>query len=315
MKNGPLISVIVNCYNGEKYLKEALDSIYSQTYTNWEIVFFDNESTDNSAQIAKSYDSRVKYHYNSSNVPLGEARRRAVELSTGDWIAFLDCDDLWFPGKLERQIESVGDDKSFSLVYAGISEVDEAGNVMRTLLRGASGEVTLNELLNNFDINMVTPLLKRSMLSDFGLNFDPEIEASEEYNLFMQIAARGKVLYINECLGCYRVYESSLTNHKINKWAWERFRTIATLLDTNPNLMVSNYTEIHNAIDRGIYYKACYQSSINDFQGCRKYMSLIKAKSTVYFCLFVLAQFPAGWRIAHSKKWKGRLTRVISFVF
>ena len=62
-KGQPLVSVIMNCYNGEKYLREAIDSIYAQTYTNWEIIFWDNASTDNSAEIAKLSDSRLKYFY------------------------------------------------------------------------------------------------------------------------------------------------------------------------------------------------------------------------------------------------------------
>lgn len=314
MKHEPLVSIVVNCFNGEKYLREALDSIYQQTYKNWEIIFFDNQSSDNSANIAKSYDSRLKYHYSPVIVPLGEARRQAVEKSTGQWIAFLDSDDLWSPEKLERQLEYANAIDDVFLVYSGISEINEFGDIIRTLLRGSNGEVVFTELLNSFDINMVTPLINKFKLFEAGLNFDSQIEASEEYNLFMRIASFGKVFYLNERLGYYRVYENSLTNKKIHRWAWERFRTIATLLDANPKLLMSSYDDISKAIDRGIYYHACYLLSINDYRGCRVFMRKIKFKTAIYFLLNVLAYFPVLWRVVHSKKWKSKLTRLIQSV-
>lgn len=315
MKAKPLISIIVNCFNGEKYLREALDSIYRQTYENWEIIFFDNQSNDSSSEIANSYDSRLKYHYNKQNDTLGEARRLAVKLSKGDWIAFLDCDDAWVPDKLERQIECIKLIDDVILVYAGIAEIDESGVIIRTLLKDSSKEITLPELLNNFDINMVTPIINRKKLFDFGLNFNPGIEASEEYNLFMQIAAHGKVFYLNECLGYYRVYENSLTNKKIHRWSWERIRTIATLLDINPQLLISNYEDVLIAIHKGIYYHSCFLASKNDFKGCREFLRKIRFKSGLYFILYFLSYFPTFWMIVHSKKWKSKLISFINHVF
>ena len=97
----PLVSIIMNCYNGEKFLKEAIDSIYAQTYSNWEIIFWDNASTDDSACIAKSYDDRLKYHLAQETTPLGEARDLALKKINGKYISFLDCDDIWLPKKLK----------------------------------------------------------------------------------------------------------------------------------------------------------------------------------------------------------------------
>ena len=76
----PLVSIIINCFNGDKYLKEAINSIYNQSYHNWEIIFWDNQSTDESANIAKSFDQKLKYFYASNHTPLGEARNEAVNL-------------------------------------------------------------------------------------------------------------------------------------------------------------------------------------------------------------------------------------------
>ena len=103
--NKPLVSIIMNCYNSSLYLKEALDSVLNQTYNNWEIIFWDNQSSDKSAIIFKEYvDSRFKYFYAPTHTNLGEARKLAVQNSKGSWIAFLDCDDYWLLTKLAQHI-------------------------------------------------------------------------------------------------------------------------------------------------------------------------------------------------------------------
>ena len=79
--NQPLVCVIMNCYNGEKYLREAIDSVYAQSYKNWEIIFWDNLSTDSSAKIAKSYDSKLRYFVGQETIPLGAARNKALSKS------------------------------------------------------------------------------------------------------------------------------------------------------------------------------------------------------------------------------------------
>ena len=89
----PLVSVVINCLNGARYLREAIDSVFSQTYDNWEIVFWDNHSCDESGVIAKSYGDRVRYHRSESTTGLGLARNRALNACRGKYIAFLDVDD------------------------------------------------------------------------------------------------------------------------------------------------------------------------------------------------------------------------------
>jgi len=105
MDSAPLVSVLMNCFNGEKYLREAIDSIINQTYKNWEIIFIDNCSIDNSAEIAESYkDERIKYYRTRKNIPLYAARNIAIDKCNGEYIGFLDCDDIWLEDKLEKQI-------------------------------------------------------------------------------------------------------------------------------------------------------------------------------------------------------------------
>ena len=105
LNNEPLVSIIVNCFNGEKYLEECLISLKNQTYKNWEVIFWDNHSTDNSKKIFDKFnDKRFKYYLSPKHVFLYEARDLAVKASQGDFIAFCDVDDFWSQERLEYQV-------------------------------------------------------------------------------------------------------------------------------------------------------------------------------------------------------------------
>ena len=99
------VSIIINCYNGEKYLKECLDSVEDQTYKNYEVIFWDNKSIDDSSKIFLRYDNNnFKYFLSKKFTNLSEARNLALNNITGDYVAFLDTDDYWSKIKLEKQI-------------------------------------------------------------------------------------------------------------------------------------------------------------------------------------------------------------------
>ena len=101
-KKFPLVSIIVNCFNGEKFLSQSIKTIFDQTYTNWEIIFWDNKSSDKSREIIKSFkDRRIKYFYSKKYNTLYKSRNLAIKKTKGDYICFLDTDDLWSKKKLK----------------------------------------------------------------------------------------------------------------------------------------------------------------------------------------------------------------------
>ena len=98
-----LVSIIVNCFNGSKYLQECLQSIKNQKYKNYELIFWDNCSTDNSKKIFFKYKhKRFKYYKSKKKTNLSKARNLAIRKSSGKWLAFIDCDDIWYPNKLSE---------------------------------------------------------------------------------------------------------------------------------------------------------------------------------------------------------------------
>ncbi len=229
--NTPLVSVIMNCYNGERYLQEAIDSVYSQTYTNWEIIFWDNASTDDSAKIAQSYDSKVKYFHTTNNTLLGRARVSAVDKANGGYLAFLDCDDLWNTDKLEKQIEVFNNTPSIGLVYSRceiISGDNSLLGLMPQKINLHSGRVFCELAKENF-IPFVSVLIPKEIYKNVR-GFLSCYKNSTDYNLFLRISYNYKVTPINKVLCKYREHEENLSHSQYIIGAEEGIDSVASFL-------------------------------------------------------------------------------------
>ena len=105
-KKKPLVSIIMNCHNGEQYLRESISSVINQKYKNWELIFFDNNSKDQSVKIAKSFfNKKIRVFKSRKFLKLYEARNQAIKKTKGQYICFCDTDDWWFKSKLQVQID------------------------------------------------------------------------------------------------------------------------------------------------------------------------------------------------------------------
>jgi glycosyltransferase involved in cell wall biosynthesis len=208
--DSPLVSVVMNCYNGERYLSEALDCVYAQTYQNWEIVFVDNASTDRSADIARAYGARVKYVRNETTVPLGASRNIALRHCAGEFIAFLDCDDRWEPQKLERQIPRFSNPR-VGLVYSNcwlFTDKHRLGLRYTSSRDYAVGE-SVGPLLANYFVVLSTAVIRRSVLSQLDEWFDPALRLAEEADVFIRIALVAELDMVAEPLASYRLHSKS----------------------------------------------------------------------------------------------------------
>jgi glycosyltransferase involved in cell wall biosynthesis len=117
----PLVSTIVPVYNGERYLRDALESVLGQRYRPIEVIVVDDGSTDGSAAVLRTYGERIRYHY-QPNRGSGAARNTGVDLATGAYFAFLDADDLWSDDKLERQMDAFDADGSLDIVFGHVEQ-------------------------------------------------------------------------------------------------------------------------------------------------------------------------------------------------
>ena len=287
-KNKPLVSFVVNCYNGEKYLNNCFSSILNQTYKNWELIFWDNASKDNSKNIFLSYnDSRFKYFSSKLNVNLGQAREWAVNKCEGEYIAFLDVDDEWIPEKTEIQVREMLKD-NYVLSYGGIIWIDdETKKTKKRYPKYESGYIFSDNMFQ-FDINMPTSMIKRSSLLEKKLNFDKKIKASEEYCLYMQLIYKEKVCVINKPLAKYLIRQNSLTNQSIRYWTDERFYTLNKILEKNPESLVEFPKEFKEAFARAEYYKLRYNLEQDNLDEVKQSALKIYKISFNYFIVTAL---------------------------
>lgn len=253
--NQPLVSVIMNCYNSDTYLKEAIDSVLAQTYQNWEIIFWNNQSTDRSAEIVKSYDDeRIKYFYAPKHTLLGEARNLAVEKASGEWIGILDCDDVWHDGKLEIQLANI--DVSIGMIYSRAEFLveDNCGkSYMAKSIKKSyypkrktlpSGNI-FSELLYDCFIPLPSVLIKMDLFIEVG-GIDGSLKVAEDYDIFLKIANISHVKAIDEILCKYRVHGNNLSHTNIEKTFEESTKLVNSY---------SKYPKINNYV---IYWKIRY---------------------------------------------------------
>ncbi|MBU0477484.1 glycosyltransferase [bacterium] len=186
----PLVSVIIPTYNADKYIKEALESVFKQTYTNTEIIVIDDGSTDNTKEVLTPYLDRIQYIYKENGGP-ASARNLGIKMAKGEYIAFLDADDIWLKEKLETQIKEMND----GIGLVGCKDHTINGRIKRTR------NISYKELLIKNVFSNSSVLVRRECIDRVGL-FDerPEFKAVEDWDMWIRISKRCKATYINKTL-------------------------------------------------------------------------------------------------------------------
>jgi len=204
----PLVSIVINCYNGEKYLKKAIDSVIAQSYKNWEIVFWDNQSIDKSADIFKSYnDQRLNYYRADKHTKiLYKARNFALKKTKGEFIAFLDVDDWWTPDKLKTQIP-LFDRDDIGMVY---------GNAWLYLEKKAKKKIyrksnlptgmIADHLLNDYSIGSPTYVIRKKTLESLNYYFNDNFHIIGDFEINIRIASKWKVNCVQAPIAFIRIH-------------------------------------------------------------------------------------------------------------
>ena len=220
-ENKPLVSVIMNCHNGQNFLTDAIQSIINQTYKNWELIFWDNFSTDESTKILSQFkDKRIKYFKSKKFTSLYEARNLAIKNVKGEFISFLDTDDMWHKDRLEKHMNFFSKNKDYEIVYSNYYIYNESKKKKFIKFKKAlpSG-IIFKELLRNYTIGIVTICLRRSIFkeSSFNDNFD----IIGDFDLFLKLSENKKIGYMHDMLAVYRLHKSNLSKKKIDQYANE----------------------------------------------------------------------------------------------
>tara|TARA_B110000971_G_scaffold193812_1_gene206988 strand:+ start:984 stop:1892 length:909 start_codon:yes stop_codon:yes gene_type:complete len=245
-KKKPIVSIILNCYNGEKYLHESLKSVKNQTYKNWELVFWDNKSTDNSKEIFKSFlKKNFRYFMSQKHTSLYEARNLAIQKAKGQFIAFIDSDDTWNKDKLTLQMKYFKD-KEVAVVYGNLWLKKESFNEKKKHInyKIPDGYIHSN-LINNYYVGILSSVIRRNCLGKSKKIFNDKYNIIGDYDLFLRLSKMYKFKAIQEPVATYRLHDSNFSN--LNK-KLEVFEFKDWLKKNKKNLKKEDYQKIEKKI-------------------------------------------------------------------
>ena len=203
------VSVIVTTYKRAHLVTETIGTILSQTFKDFELIIVDNYSKDNTDDVIKSYaDERVRYFKHRNNGIIAVNRNYGISKSQGEYIAFCDDDDLWFPEKLQKQVQELEKDSQIGLVCNNEIAFDYRGDhgvLIKTRLKDR--DLSFESLVETNYVSSSTVMVRKAVLDDVGmLDESPQFVAGEDYELWLRIARRYKVKYIDLPLGKYRTH-------------------------------------------------------------------------------------------------------------
>ena len=217
----PLVSIIMNVRNGAAFLREALDSVLAQSFADWELIVWDDCSTDESASIVRQYhDDRVRYFLSPDETPLGAARDGAMRQARGEWLAFLDQDDVWLPHKLEKQVGLIDD--GVGIIYGRTVLFDSRRGDVRDydyfheFQSLPEGDIFAELFRHACFIAMSSAVLRRSAVVEIG-GVPDTIQIVPDYYLYVAIARRYHARAVQKVVCRYRLHPASMSSSRSNR--------------------------------------------------------------------------------------------------
>lgn len=209
-----MISIIIPTYNRANCIKRAVESILQQTYKDFELIIVDDNSTDNTDELILAIDDkRIKYHKLEKNGGACRARNIGIQMAKGEYIAFQDSDDLWYPEKLEAQVKAFEQNKGYDMVFCSFKrDYGKSKIVPSPELKETSGMIFHSLVKGNF-VGTITILCKREVLEDLG-GFDEAFPAMQDWELSLRISQKYKIYHLKEVLVEAEISEDSITKNK-----------------------------------------------------------------------------------------------------
>lgn len=242
-----LVSIIMPSYNTAPYIEETIQSVLNQTYTNWEMIIVDDYSTDNTDEVlSRISDSRIRIFKNDRNSGAAVSRNRALCEAKGQWIAFLDSDDLWMPEKLEKQI-SFMEKNGYSFSYTNYEEIDVYGNKTGVSVTGPK-KITKTGMFNYCWPGCLTVMYNAEQIGKIQI---ADIKKNNDYAMWLKICKKADCYLLNECLSLYRKGRvGSVSSHSIKTmigWHYKLYRdaeqlgVLKSIFNTGRNLIFGFY--------------------------------------------------------------------------
>jgi glycosyltransferase involved in cell wall biosynthesis len=232
--SSPLVTVTICTYNGEHYLKETLESVLAQNYSNFEVVIVDDGSQDSTLKIIKKYaecDSRIRW-FSQKNVGLPASRNFAFSQSKGIWIAIIDQDDICYPDRLEKQVKVAHENPSADLIFCNTNYIDESGKVTGNHLRNFNvpdsfikkGLASNLLLTQGCYVDSEACFIRRNVVQSLG-KLDESLRYACDYEYFIRAGFVINFAYTTDILAAWRIHPKQLSYTDLN-----RFREIRRVL-------------------------------------------------------------------------------------
>lgn len=242
-----LVSIIMPSYNTASFIEETIQSVLNQTYTNWELIIVDDCSTDNTDEVLENIkDSRIRYFKNDKNSGAAVSRNKALREARGQWIAYLDSDDLWMPEKLEKQIHFM-ETNGYAFSYTNYEEIDVNGNKTGVSITGPK-KITKTGMFNYCWPGCLTVMFDANKI---GLIQIEDIKKNNDYAMWLKVCRKADCFLLDETLGQYRKGRiGSVSTHSIKTmigWHYKLYHEaecmgkIESLYNTGRNLIFGFY--------------------------------------------------------------------------
>lgn len=239
-----LVSIVTPSYNSADFISDTISSVILQTISDWEMIIADDFSSDNSAELIRSFtkkDSRIKLIQLTENAGAAVARNAAIKEAKGRYIAFLDSDDIWFPSKLEKQLAFM-QKYNYVFTYAAYDKINESGRVFGKV--GVPDKVSYHDLLKMCSVGCLTAMYDTEY---FGKVYMPLIRKRQDLGLWLRLLKKVDYAYgINETFAQYRVRTDSISANKTSaaRYTWRLYRDVEVL-----NIFKASYYFSHYAIN------------------------------------------------------------------
>lgn len=213
--NNPIVSIIIPAFNAENYINETISSVLQQSLTNWELIIINDGSTDGTLKVCESIaksDKRIIV-VTKQNSGVSETRNKGIELAKGEFISFLDADDIWLPDNLLRKIQLLNQDPELGFVYSNMFEADMRLQNKKIAAKGKDKNIFEDLLMWNGEVipGPCSNIVVRKKCLDVGIRFDKRLTTIADQNFTVQLAHQFKGKLIEDALWIYRILPGSMS--------------------------------------------------------------------------------------------------------
>ncbi|MCX6713679.1 MAG: glycosyltransferase family 2 protein [Candidatus Vogelbacteria bacterium] len=242
----PKVSVNMITFNQGAFVAQAIESVLSQNFTNWELIIIDDASTDDTKNAIARYfkDQRIKYFKNEKNLGICLSRNRALRESTGEYIAILDSDDFWNDkDKLKNQIDFLDDNHDYAVIGTGVVTVDEDGNNIKHYLNPLEDVEIRNQMLKKNPLANSSVMYRRQTVTEIE-NYNLGINGIEDYDLWLRLGKKYKMANLPDHCLSYRTHSNNITSTNRERLMKLNLQLIDKYHDNYPSYLYARYRRL-----------------------------------------------------------------------